>query len=164
MGSRAIIRSLSDGLQITLHAKRNWVVLFIMFSWLCLWVVGGLSVIGDLAGDKESQASKLGWLVAWAGGCLVVVYTLAWQLIGREEIYSTQSHLRHEKHLGPWVRRRQFDWPEIGHLRYSPRESTRHDDSGLAFDYRGSTHIICGMIDRAESKTLIDALHRSRQL
>src|SRR2546421_13130094 len=99
-GPRYTIAERPGELSITIPATRYWYVIPFLFVWLCFWCVGeafgvGL-VVGCVVGFPSQEEGAGGllvgavfgavWLTLWTLGGIAALYTLLWQMAGREVV------------------------------------------------------------------------------
>jgi len=164
---RAEIHDGSDGLAVVMPAPRSWFVIAFLLFWLGGWTTGGLGAMWLGFSPDVPGPVKL-FLVFWLGGWLLgevyAIYTVAWQLAGRERILLAPSELTLAREVFGLGRRRAFDLERVRNLRVVPR--TRPGPAGawagrIAFDY-GSSMVRCGRgLDELEAERIVDLL-RSR--
>ncbi|MBN9419774.1 hypothetical protein ABS71_02695 [bacterium SCN 62-11] len=163
---RATICEQSNGLRITIPARRNWFFLLFIGFWLCGWATGWVAVAQQLVSGKGSLF-EFAWLGAWTvGGCFAFLAWL-WTLAGREVILWNVSGLVHRLEIGPFSRSYEYEGREIQNLRYSEDAQSRRNGPGpwggnLRFDYGAKTHAFGLGVDEAEGKQILDALQRAR--
>ena len=107
-GSR--IQDLGDRLVVRFRPKRSWGVLLFFAAWLAGWTFAGISAFAALlnAGWTEFLFLLL-WLCFWATFEVVVVLTIAWQLVGRELLVVTAEQLEVRKEIGRFARAKSYD-------------------------------------------------------
>jgi hypothetical protein len=107
-GSR--IQDLGDRLVVRFRPKRSWGVLLFFAAWLAFWTFAGISAFAALlnAGWTEALFLLL-WLCFWATFEVVVVVTIAWQLVGRELLVVTAEQFEVRKEIGRFARTKSYD-------------------------------------------------------
>jgi hypothetical protein len=137
-GSR--IQDLGDRLVVRFRPKRSWGVLLFFAAWLAGWTFAGISAFAALlnAGWTEALFLLL-WLCFWATFEVVVVVTIAWQLVGRELLVVTAEQLEVRKEIGRFARTKSYDVALVRDLRATPvpiaEEEQPRKDFCLEFTY-----------------------------
>jgi len=166
---RASFRDTSEGLEITVPARRNTFLTLFLGLWLCGWVVGEIMVPASfLRGGTHHGPVLVGavWLVAWTfgGGC--ALYAFWWSLIGHERILISSLRLSIKRELFGRGRVREYDKAHVRDLRVSPnpynpfdfRSSLQFWGVGggiLAFDYGAATVRFGAGVDESEAKSIV---------
>ncbi|RMF23380.1 MAG: hypothetical protein D6760_05450 [Deltaproteobacteria bacterium] len=142
---RADVHDGPDGLEVIIPAPRNWFVIAFLLFWLGGWTTGGLGAVWlGLSSDVPGPVKLflLFWLGGWLLGEVYAIYTVAWQLAGRERIVLAPSHLLLAREVFGLGRRRTFDLQRVSNLRVVPRMPPGPAGAWagrLAFDYGSST-------------------------
>lgn len=186
---RATWQDSGADVQISIPARRNWLVLAFLLFWLCGWFVGLLFVIGFAAGsafgalhdgptDGPPAIFLLVWLVFWAAAGLFIMRIVWWQLRGHELITVSNGTLTLAKSGLLFHRPKTYDLSEVRYLRVqedplaaffggfaSYRSFGAFGDAGsLRFDYGLKTVKLGVSLDEAEARYLIQRLHERRLL
>ncbi len=170
-------------LSITIPAKRYWFLIPMLGAWLCLWVLGEIAGLGFLIGGlfgfgqgEEGGGALLFaaafaavWLTLWTLGGIAAVYTLLWQVAGREVITIDGLVLRIERRVPCWTRVWEYRLEDVRELRMPPVPSLPWPYNAqqvhswplgrgaglLAFDYGAKTIRFGLSLDEAEAKMLL---------
>jgi hypothetical protein len=137
-GSR--IQDLGDRLVVRFRPKRSWGVLLFFAAWLAFWTFAGISAFAALLNAGWSEALfLLLWLCFWATFEVVVVGTIAWQLVGRELLVVTAEQLEVRKEIGRFARTKSYDVALVRHLNATrvpiAEEEQPRNDFCLEFTY-----------------------------
>jgi len=159
-------RKTAGELDIDIKANRNIFVLIFISIWLCLWVVGGLFAGRELFFGNtpvNENTFLMVWMIAWAGGVVVVLYSIIWQLFGREWIVVNRSALVLELRILYPIWRRYYAIAFIENLVAIDRQGSG-DNSGndmkpsISFYYAGKTIRFARDLDRVEARKLVALL------
>ncbi len=171
---RAVVVDTPAGLEITVPAKRNVVLLLFAGVWLVGWGFGEAVVIRQLASDGPRSVADLflvGWLAAWtiAGG--VVASKWLWTAFGKERIVLRPAELSLERKILGVGRTRRYDLGRVSNLRVAPwsddpsdgTPGTRRGPGGswrgaVAFDHGSRTIRFAEAVDVAEAMQLVERL------
>ena len=89
---RSTVKSVPEGMEITIPVKRNWFILLFLSFWLCGWLFGEIFVPTQfLHAGTTVGLFMLAWLGMWTIFGLFAIYAWLWQLNGKEIITIT-SH------------------------------------------------------------------------
>ena len=182
---RATWQDSGADVQISIPARRNWLVLAFLLFWLCGWFVGLLFIIGFAAGsafgalrDGPPAVFLLVWLLLWTAAGLFIARIVWWQLLGYELVTVSNGTLMLAKSGLLFHRPKTYDLSEVRHLRVqedaiaaffggfaSYRSFGAFGDSGsLRFDYGLKTVKFGVGLDEAEARYLIERLRERRLL
>lgn len=160
-------------LTIKIPSKKNWFVIIFMSAWICGWFMGesfALAAIFNSDTPIFANAFLFFWLIAWTAGGALVIYTISWQLMGKEIISIHRGILQIEKSVKGIGRKKKYDIKSIKNIDVNPTE-----DSGMwgrsynrsligtkggkiKFDYGMSTIKFAQSIEEAEARMLIEKL------
>nr|GFC65771.1 hypothetical protein [Tanacetum cinerariifolium] len=186
---RAAWQDLGSEVQISIPARRNWLVLTFMLFWLCGWLVGEVVVLGfvtgsafgalsDNRGNEPPVVFLLAWLTFWTTAGLFIVRIVWWQLGGYELVTVGNGLLTIAKLGLLFNRPKTYDLSAVRHLRAQEdplaaafggfatyRSFGGFGDTGsLRFDYGLKTVKFGAGLDEAEARHLIQRLHEQRIL
>lgn len=119
MSPRATTQDGPDGFEVIVPAARSVVVIAFLLFWLAGWVAGEAFAISALVRDRTELPAQifLGvWLAFWTFGGLAAVWSVIYQVAGRERLVAASDTLRirHEAlGLGRWRRIRYEDIREL---------------------------------------------------
>lgn len=119
MSPRATTQDGPDGYEVVVPAPRSVIVIAFLCVWLAGWTAGELFAIQALTGDRVDTAAQvflLAWLTFWTLGGLAAVWTVLYQLVGRERLVAASDALRVRNEvfgLGRWRRYRYEDIREL---------------------------------------------------
>ena len=116
---RAIIEQDFNTLKIKIPSKKNWFIIIFMSVWMGGWVMGETFAIGTVFRSDTplfANAFILFWLIGWTSGGALVVYTILWQLIGREKITIERGVLKIDKSVLGIGRKKSYDIKSIKNL------------------------------------------------
>jgi hypothetical protein len=178
---RAIVERDGETLRVTFPAPAQGGGIVLMCVWLTGWAVGEFLVGRQfLSGEAFQESSghdlkRLLFLIAWFAGWTVVgavlIYTLIWQLFGKEVIELKSTSLKHLKQVLFFSRNREYALANIANVRLAPPEpkyirgkyviATQSFASGaIAFDYGRTTHRLAQGLDEAEAQYVIGELRK----
>lgn len=171
---RAILQDNFTDLQITIPAKRNWLVLIFVGAWLCGWTMGEIFAIGAitglLIGKSVGGIFILFWLIAWTVGGFFAFNFFLWNLRGKELITIGQGVLILERKGALIGKARTYDLKEVKNLRVQDNTpdsgifGRRNDFSAfkqtgiIRFDYGFKTIKFGDGIDEAEANYLLEKM------
>jgi len=171
---RSSSRQTSDGVQISLPAKRNIFLMLFLAAWLVGWCFGEVFATRELLfGRNEEPILFLGaWLVGWTIGGGFALYSWCWMLRGREVIALRTDTLVTRRDLWGLGRSREYDLLHVKNLRVAPMTWNPYDWSGgmqfwglgggpIAFDYGSRTVRFGSGLDEPEAREIVQEL-RSR--
>ncbi|WP_119270679.1 hypothetical protein [Taklimakanibacter deserti] len=170
---RAIIEQNGAGLRITIPAVTQAFGVIFISLWLIGWAFGEVMVSRQLFGSQSVQNSSQGgslfmlvWLAAWTLGGGWAIYTLLWQLAGKEIIELTTTSLRQRKQIPLFSRSKEYALANIANLRVAPPrprfyqgqymiQGLSFKDGAISFDYGRDTHHLASGLDEADAKYVI---------
>jgi len=160
----------SDGLEISIPARKHLFALVFMPMWLIGWSVGELSAIRELVSGDGSPMFFLGtWLTLWTLGGGAALFTWLWMIRGREIIRLRYHALVIRRDLLGLGREKEFDLSHVTNLRVALPTWTPFDWNAamqpwgqgtgrIAFDYGADTIRIGSGIDEAEARQIVGEL------
>ena len=166
---RSRVSDTSNGLEISIPAKKQvFVILFLIF-WLGMWAIGELSAIREVFGPGSPEPFIVFWLGAWALGGIFATGILFWMIAGEEVILVTPSTLDISHRVFGIGRTKSYNPLQIRRLRVSPSSQGVFDmksslqfwgiGGGLAaFDYGSSTIKFASGVQEAEAQYIVDFL------
>src|ERR671925_2414666 len=109
----------ADGLEITIPARRNFVLVAFLGAWLVGWSVGEFFAFRELiAGKTDAPAIFLaGWLVMWTIGGATAAYVWLWMLTGKEVVRLRYPALVIKRDLLGFGPAKEFDLSHTRNLR-----------------------------------------------
>ena len=172
--NRATINLNFNSLDIEIPAKKNWFVIIFMIFWLSGWTVGEGSAIHQVfnSGTPLTQNTFiLIWLLAWTFGGAFAIYTLLWQLIGKEKISIGRNTMTVERLLWMVGSKRVYEIHRIKNLMVNqlPKISfggknfnygNNNRIGRIKFDYNRKTITFASNIDETEAQAIINRLKR----
>ena len=165
---RARVEEGPRGLEITIPARRNPMIIVFFGFWLIGWGFGEVMVplmfFGRRA-DTEFVAFVVAWLLLWTAGGLVVIYLWLWTLVGKERISLDGTTLALKREVLGYGLTREYELSHISNLRASPVSSfpwlfgamfqTWLPWGGtIAFEYGAKTYHFGASLDEAEARIL----------
>ena len=170
-GSRFTAEQLPGGIRITIPAARSWFVILFVSCWLGGWYFGESSAIHDLL-NPRSEKNPVGflgfWLLMWTLGGLSALFSILWQLFGREVLETSPGVLLQRRRIGNLGISREYTQTEVRALRAAPPELLGRNTRGfgqfgrntgaVAFDYGGRTIRIGFGLDEAEAARVVELL------
>lgn len=161
------------GLEITLPARRHWVLILFLSFWMCGWLAGEVSAARALLQPKTPLFGKIFltvWLTGWTFGGLTAGAILLWSLAGRERIAVNALELVLAAEVFGRGWRRRFETAKIRDLRFlgeeaAPTESVRgrrvpKKPGLLGFDHEGKTVRFCSAENTADALRVLETLRR----
>lgn len=170
---RAVIEHGGSGLRITIPAAMQTFGVIFMLMWLSLWVVGEIAVIRHLFGGQplrdasgNNSLSLVVWFAGWTLGGAFVIYSLLWQLAGKEIIELNSTMLRQHKRIFFFSRSKDFAVAAITNMRLAPPQpkyirgryvisNLSFQAGAISFDYGRTTHRLGQGLDEAEAVYVI---------
>ncbi len=189
--SRHVVENLGDRIRITLPSKKNIFQLLWSVAILILWgyMIGSVVYIfstiitvsqlamsdPQLSGARSlplmSLVCLLPMFLFFLGIGVLAVYSLIWQIVGKEVIEINAQMLVITRQILGWKRLREYSTEAVKDLRlntqhlnaYVPIRSFQKilgQDGMVAFDYGAKTVRFGLEIDEAEAKQIINALQK----
>jgi hypothetical protein len=190
---RFFIESLGMSTQITIPARKNWIVLIFLGVWLTGWLCGELFALGVLLSsvggllaqlfgfsvdfiDFDSDGTgvfvmvfMLVWLAIWTYGGYSAVRTFLWQVAGKEIIEVSRLGINLSRPIFSLGKVREYQAGEIVDLRLLGDEERMQKKikaglTQLAFDYEFDTIEFGGGLTPIEAKAILEEItERYRQ-
>ena len=170
-GRRSTSRHTSDGLEISIPAKRNIFLVLFLSAWLAGWAFGEVMGARELLfGEDNAPALFLAvWFTLWTFGGGVAIYTWLRMVAGRDLIVLGSGVLAIKSEIFGVGRRKEYDVAHIKNLRLEPPTVFPTDMSGalrfwgvaggpIAFDYGSKTVRFAAGLDDAEARDVIQEL------
>jgi hypothetical protein len=176
---RATINQDFNSLSISIPSKKNWFIIIFMTAWMGGWVMGETFAIGAIFNSDTpifANAFLLFWLVGWTVGGAFVLYTISWQLVGREIINLERGLLKIEKSVKGIGRKKVYDINSIQNIDINPtqdlgmwggnynRNLFGMKGGKIKFDYGMKTIKFANDIDEAEARMVIEKLKENTNL
>ena len=172
---RSVTTESPEGLQITIPASRNVLILLFLSAWLVGWAIGEVMVTRELLGDDArghgpGDLFLMAWLTIWTVGGAGAVYTWLWSAVGKEIVHLRPDALTVKRDVLGFGRTQEYDLAHVRNLRvsggvpadaFSWKSGMRTWGSGqgiIAFDYGAKTFRFGGSLDEAEAAQLISDL------
>lgn len=170
---RAIISQDFNSLNIEIPSKKNWFIIIFMMVWMVGWVMGETFAVVEIFHSDTplfANAFLLFWLVGWTVGGAFVLYTISWQLIGRETINIQRGILNVGKSVIGIGRKKRYDIQSIKNLDINPihdlgiwgdnfkRNMFAMKGGKIKFDYGMKIIKFANDIDEAEARMIIEKL------
>ncbi|MDD5224203.1 MAG: hypothetical protein PHE84_09445 [bacterium] len=167
---RARIDDLGGEIRVTIPSRKNIPMLIFIIAWLGGWTVGGIFAAGQLfvsLGDKSKGGPEYFlafWLLGWLVGEVMVFYSLAKGIAGKENITFTPEKLIINRQPFGFGYPKEYLISEVKNLRI------RQDDSfiykwanpfpgslnpRISFDYGMKTLGFAQDIDEAEAGYIV---------
>jgi hypothetical protein len=161
---------LGDALKINIPSQKQWFYILFYSFWLVGWALGEFEVLKVLISSHVWPIFffMIAWLSIWTFGGVYAIYTLVWQLFGKEVIeISNQAIIMNRVMLGLGFPK-EYSVVHIKSLRISV-PPTKSDMFGwsqtrriaglggglIAFDYGSKTISFVIGIDEAEAKQIL---------
>jgi hypothetical protein len=155
-------KDLGDGLIISVPSRKKLGFILVLglcaFAWLDLELL-----IIFLFPYVFPRESNLLFLVVWSGLGVLVIYSLAWQLIGKEEMLITNQLIKISKVVLGFKRSKEYPAAQISDLRitefdlYHPRDGIQQ--GLISFNYGAQTPdkyaTFAAGVDEGEAKQII---------
>jgi hypothetical protein len=178
---RHVTTDLGDSLRIILPSRKRWITIIPLGFFALIWAVGEFAFLSfavpallsllttrpapvTLADLAFPGVFAVVWLSIWTVGGLTALYTLLWNLAGREVIDVSPLSIRLSQQVPGWGRTKEYLAAHIKDLRVSPQVMPewwlrRSAWPGmalgqLAFDYGARTIRFCDA-DEAEAKMIL---------
>ncbi len=170
---RAIIKHDFNSLYIEIPSKNNWFIIIFLTVWMGGWIVSEVFVIRIIINANSpiyANAFLLFWLLGWTIGGLLALYTILWQLIGRETISIEKGILTIDKSVKGIGRKKQYEIKSIRNLDINPTQDIGVWGGGynrnmfmskvgkIKFDYGMKTIKFANDIDEAEARMIFKKL------
>ena len=178
---RYVATQLDNSLRITLPSRKRWLAIIPNALFVLIWIplfvaIGGFAAWTMLASATARPVPLsgtlflLGFFTIWFGFLAAIgataLYSLLWNLAGREVIEVSRQSIRLSRVVPGWARTREYLAEHIRDLRVSPQYVPglyRHQmgvfglgaaHGQMAFDY-GARTIRCADADEAEIKMIL---------
>jgi len=174
-------------LKIAIPSRKNLFTVIFLGAWMVGWAFGEASVAGELiealggflpnSSGAEQPISggidlfMLAWLTGWTIGGVFALYTLLWQLAGRERIEVSYESIKVQRAVFGLGRVKEYLAAHVKGLRVAPPLDSNNQlgrlrslgmlgASGgvLAFDYGAETSHFGEGIDEAEAKQILEKI------
>ena len=176
-GGRATITEHFDKVEITIPAKKRIFIILFFCVWLCGWVFGETTAIGEVSKDGLGNLFMVVWLTGWTVGGLFAMYSIWVMLAGKEFIEAGQGVIAIKNQALFFMPERVYDLREVKNLRieepeeenfgFGRRNPPKLDLTNVGtirFDYGMKTIRFGNGIDEAEAKYIVDKLKNKRIL
>jgi hypothetical protein len=170
-GSRVEVRREAGTTRIVIRGRRRPATALFLTAWLGGWAMGEIAAARELLDETSGagMAFLLLWLAFWTGAGLLVTYSIAWSLFGREVIAIDGRTLTIRYAAGPLGWKRAYDLASVSNLRVDPtlpgegirprRTPMRPGTVGaIAFDHRGRTVRLGPDLQEPDVAKVIDVL------
>lgn len=175
LAPRHYIETTGSGLLISIPSRKKWYLIIFMGIWIVGWAfgevtVGGLILKGLLGNGTFGGPPPLVmliWFTLWTVGGVFALYTVLWQLVGKEEIEIDSHSITISQVIFSVRRSKEYTGKYIKDLRTSPmginemhnwsRSLAIYGIGGgiIVFDYGAATIRFGNGIDEAEGKQII---------
>lgn len=153
---------LDDRLIISIPSRKKWGLILILGFCNLTWLLLELLII-FLFPSIFSRGLNLLILAVWSGIGILLIYPLAWQLFGKEEIQITDQLIKINHVLFGFKRSKEYPENQINDLRVSPfdKDDPRNGSNlgSIYFNYDARTTFtyttFAGSVDDAEAKQII---------
>jgi hypothetical protein len=149
--SRSTVSDEVEGLLISIPAKRDWAILFLVF-WLTFWTVAG----------TQSWRARINhfslFMVVWVFGELWASYSILYTLGGKEAILANSETLRITKRIFGLGRSRTYLVREMQNLRF--QRGLNRQPCRIVFDYGARTISFGAYIGEAEACELMSRIRQ----
>lgn len=171
---RAVIEHDGSELRITIPAPQQAFGILFVSLWLILWTVGEYFAAREFwTGQffQKPEAFLPIWFAGWTLGGAFMIYTLLWQLAGKEIIEINSTSLKQTKQLLLLSRSREYAVANIANVRLAPPEpkyvrgkyyiqSQSFNAGAIAFDYGRDTCRLAQGLDEAEVEHVIGEMRK----
>lgn len=173
---RVVIEHGGSGLRITIPAAMQTFGVIFMLMWLSFWAVGEIAVLRHFLGGQPLKDASgndslflVVWFTGWTLGGALMIYSLLWQLVGKEIIELNSTMLRRRKRIFFFSRSKDFAVAGITNIRLAlpqPKyirgkyviSSPMTRTGAIAFDFGRSTHHLGHGLDETEARYVIAQL------
>lgn len=174
---RAEINELSQGIEISIPARKNWAIIGFSAFWFLGWcisevVVSFLVITSIIKGSPNWFV--IFWLGFWSFGGVNVFQGLMWSLIGKELITIRLGRLTLDRAGLLFSKSKVYDLKEVRNIRVQlldNNQSARRlgtlkigENGIIRFDYGLMTVGFGGDLDEAEANYIIEILKRKNLL
>jgi hypothetical protein len=170
--TRARVIETSEGLTVSVPARKNWFMILFLGFWMIGWTFGEVVVIAQLVSGKTPGGAGLfvfAWLGGWTVGGAFAGYAWAWSMFGVERLLLRSRALVVKRDLLGLGREREYDLAHVTNLRAAPVTFNPLDFSSslqfwgigggtVAFDYGAKTFRFGAALDEAEAAQLVQRL------
>ncbi|WP_119390469.1 hypothetical protein [Taklimakanibacter lacteus] len=173
---RAVIEHGETGLRITIPAEIQPKGMMFMCLWLTIWVIAEAIIAFELLTGEPTDRSFVSgpllsyfWFAMWTVAGMSMIYTLLWQVVGKEIIELSSTLLRLRKRILFFSLSRDFAVSSIRNMRpISPRPKDANNkntlshlsfrDGAITFDYGRTTRYLGQDLNEAEAQYVIDEM------
>lgn len=163
---RSAIEETTSDLQITIPAKKSYLLILFLSFWLVGWAVGEVTALAMILKTETPKLFMLAWLGAWTVGGAFAMYIWLWNVMGQEIINLSNTELRHVRRLPVFQRSKEYDLSAVSKLRVQAQNSSMFSahaamefwgisGGSVMFDYGHSTHKFGVQLDEAEANHIV---------
>lgn len=171
--ARFQIKPSADGLHAIIPARRHIFIMLFITVWLGGWIMGEVSVIGQLLHSREQTPTAFltFWLAGWTLGGAFAIGAVLWQLAGKEIIVVNAATLSYRIEILGMGYTRNYRASDVKDLRATEFSANIFTNqrawfppivgSGfgpIAFDYGARTIRLTPSLEEAEAKMLVQKL------
>lgn len=139
---RAKVVNRISGLEVVIPSKMNVFITLFLCAWMGGWVMGESFAIGSLFNDDIpvfANTFLLFWLTGWTIGGGFVIYTILWQIAGKERVVADRGLLEISKGVSFLSRKKTYDISSIRNLDVQPQDTSTPWGRNRAFNVFGSS-------------------------
>lgn len=174
---KSTITNLNGRLEVSIPARRNWFVIIFYSVWLGGWFMGEKSTISEvIKADSPSDIDffLLFWTLGWTFAGAFIIYSIIWQLFGKEILSIDRGALNLRKTALTIGSHKQYLIKDISNFSIDQNYNTslfgggRTNYSGffnqgkIKFDYGLKTIRFGESIQEAEAKYILSLLRQNR--
>lgn len=163
-------------LTIEIPAKKNKAAILFMIIWMGGWLMGELFAINSFMDEDTFIVARIFlaiWLLAWTVGGAFVVYTILWQLFGKETFTLERGNVEIEKKVLGIGLQKSYEVRKMKNIRLNPKitQGPEQDEKGgtnfggrkgkLLFDYDSKTIHFGGGINKNDAEGILEKLKSS---
>lgn len=175
LGPRYKLEDLGDKLVISMPSIKIWPFILVFIYWSFAWGVAEILLIFVIFGAKELDKfdifSFVIIILLWTVLGALLIYHLAWQLFGKEEIQVTNQSItisrivfrykRSKEYLAEYIKDVGLAYVRMQDLIARRWSITQGSNLGsISFDYGARTFRFAGGLDEAEAKQIIAAMQQ----
>lgn len=174
VNGRAVIDQDYDSLSINIPSRKNWFSMIFITAWLGGWAMGEYSAIKAILSTDAplfANAFLLFWLIGWTIGGSLALFSVLWQLIGKEYIRVESGFLTIGKIAAGIGRTKKYEISSIKNMDINPGPQISGvqfkgkipgvTGSKIKFNYGKKTIYFASDAGEAEVEMIMDRLRGS---
>lgn len=172
---RATVYESAKGLTIEIPTSKNWIVIFVIGSWLVGWLIGEVFMLGFLAGFfyQEMEIENyliIFWIITWPLGGIFMLRIWLYMTFGKEVIIFSKEQLILDKKAALFYKAKTYGLMQVRNLSIYPNHTVDllglrrfqswdlNSGGALKFNYGPEIILFASDIGKDEARTLLAKL------